>query len=408
MKEFKILMLSNIYPHSMGGYFVHNQVKSLIKAGCQVRVVVPVPYYPKKMRFNSKWNVYADIPEKDIIDSIPVYYPRYFRFPGRWFHGLSCFSQYFGIKTIVHEIIKEFKPCILHAHASTAIGYVGLILKKKYDLPLICTLRGSDINLYPFYGRMSMYLTKKLIKEADQLLSVSNALKMAANQIAKSPNEIRVVYNGCDLIVFNKNKNHAVEERNRFGIPINDMVLIFVGSVTRSKGIFELINAFIKLNNNNSKLHLMIIGGGSALSEIKEIIHANNIETRVHIFSNQPHDKISIFLNAADILVLPSYAEGLPNVILEAMACGLPVIASKVGGIPEAIEEGISGILVEKQDVDTLTKAIEKLIEDKHLSEQMGANGRKIVEEKFTWNRNAENLMRIYEEILRIKSSIGA
>lgn len=396
-----------MYPHFLGGSFVHNQTKYLLKSGCKVRVVVPVPFYPRGIGGIYRWNVYSNIPKEAIIDNIPVYYPRYFRLPGKWFHSLSCYTQYWGLKDIAHSIIKEFKPHIIHAHAVTAAGYVGLMLKNKYDIPLICSLRGSDINVYPYYGKTSMYLTKKLIEKADQLLSVSNSLKIAANQIAKSRREIRVVYNGCEIGVFNRNKELGVKKRKRFGISHNDKVLIFVGSVSRTKGIFELVNAFIKLNIDNPKLHLIIVGDGSALPEIKGIIHANKIEKKVHIFNNRTHNEIPVFLNTADILVLPSYAEGLPNVVLEAMACGLPVIASKVGGIPEAIEDGRSGILVDIQDIDALTRAIEKLIGNKHISEQMGVTGRKIVEEKFNWYRNTEELMSIYEEISKDKSSVS-
>jgi len=87
MNELRVLILSNMYPNYLGGIFIHNQTKHLIKAGCKATVIVPAPYCPKFLNFNSRWNTYKNIPEKEIIDSIPVYYPRYFRLPGMLFHS---------------------------------------------------------------------------------------------------------------------------------------------------------------------------------------------------------------------------------------------------------------------------------------------------------------------------------
>ena len=104
-------------------------------------------------------------------------------------------------------------------------------------------------------------------------------------------------------------------------------------------------------------------------------------------------------LNAADIFILPSHSEGLPNVVLEAMACGLPIIATRVGGIPEAVEDGKSGILVEKQDVASLTRAIKYMVENKDEARQMGILGRIIIESRFLWKDNAKQIIDIYRGI---------
>jgi len=246
-----------------------------------------------------------------------------------------------------------------------------------------------------------MYLTKKLLSEADQLLSVSNALKGVANTIAKPKKEIQVVYNGCDFNTFSYMKEDRSQIRNKFHISENDKVLIFVGSITKDKGIFELIAAFKKLNLKNHDLHLFLVGDGPERLALVNIICSNNLDKKVHIIGNQPHKEISKFLKAADIFVLPSYSEGLPNVILEAMASSLPVIASRVGGIPEAMEDGRSGILINKKDVDGLTDAMESLIENEALTKEMGINGKNIVGKKFTWQRNAIRTIEIYQEVAK-------
>ena len=245
-----------------------------------------------------------------------------------------------------------------------------------------------------------MYFTKKVIAEADQLLSVSSTLKIATNCIANPKKEIRVIYNGCDLSFFKRNKENRLKIRNKFGISERGKILIFVGRITEYKGIFELMTAFIKLNLKYPDMHLFIVGEGSGHVVIENMIHFDNSNKNIHILGKLPYSEIPKFLSAADIFILPSYSEGLPNVVLEAMACGLPVIATKVGGIPEAVEDGKSGILVDKKDVESLTGAIEYLIKSENTAKEMGINGRRIVENKFSWQRNAEEVIKIYEETI--------
>lgn len=397
-------MIANMYPPYMGGDFIHDQVKQLINAGCNINVIVPVAYFPRRLRFNSKWSFYADFPEKDKVDSVPVFYPRYIRIPGKWFHGFSCFSQYWGLRKTVSAIIKDFNPHIIHAHAATIAGYVGFMLSRKYNLPLICTLHGSDIYVYPHYDLLSMNITKKLISEADQLVSVSNALKTEANNIAKPKKEIRVIYNGCDSTTFVCNKEARKHIRTEFGISEHDKVLVFIGRIEENKGVFELLESFKRLHLLHPDLHLMLVGHCPGSNPLDMILPSSKLSERIHVVGKQPHGEISYYLSSADIFILPSYSEGLPMVVLEAMACSLPVIATRVGGIPEAVEEGKSGILIDKKNVDSLTDAIEYLITNGDMALRMGNYGHEVVKHKFSWGKSAEGIINAYREIINVKS----
>ena len=214
LARMKILVISNMYPRFLGGNFVHEQIRHLMDRGCEAKVIVPVPYCPGILGGIERWKVYANIPHDADIDNVPVRYPRYLRLRGRRFHALSCYAQYAGIRNAARSIIQEFKPDLIHAHAATAAGYLGLLLKDKYNIPLVCSMRGSDINLYPRYGKNSMRLTKKVLAGADRIVSVSNALKTAANTIAKPKKEIRVVYNGCDVNAFVRNNADRIRPMN--------------------------------------------------------------------------------------------------------------------------------------------------------------------------------------------------
>jgi glycosyltransferase involved in cell wall biosynthesis len=404
MEKIRILVIANMYPPFMGGDFIHVQVKELINIGCNINVIVPVAYFPRRLRFNSKWSFYADCPEKDIVDSVPVYYPRYIRLPGKWFHSFSCFSQYLGLRKTVRAIMKEFNPHIIHAHSATVPGYVGLMLGRKYNLPLICTLHGSDIYVYPNYDLLSMYITQKIISEADQLLTVSDALKIEANNIAKPRKEIHVIYNGCNSNTFVYNEEARRHVRTVLGISEHANVLIFIGRIEKDKGVFELLDSFKRLHSQHSDLHLIFVGHCAGSNPLDMISPSSKLSERIHVIGNQPHGEIYKYLSSADILILPSYSEGLPMVVLEAMACSLPVIATRVGGIPEAVAEGKSGILIEKKNVESLTEAIKYLLTHKDIARRMGNNGHEIVKNKFSWGKSAEGVLNVYKEIINVKS----
>jgi len=403
MKEIRVLILSHMYPKnnkSISGIFVKQQLKDLRKHHCQIRVISPVPYVPKYFRNNPRRKEYSRISKTMSIEGIPVYYPRYIRAPGTWFHGISCYSIYYGIIREVNKIIEEFQPHILHTYAITPDGYVGLMLKKKYKFPVICSLLGSDINVYPNYRPLTLNLTKKAISNIDQLISVSKSLKFIAEKIALPKREIEVVYMGCNIEKFKNNRKSRRNIREKLGISSEEIVLLFVGSLIKKKGIFDLIDAFDQTYKKYKNLRLILVGKGSDYNKIVYRLNKLQLENKVYIVGEKIHDRIPEWVNASDIFVFPSYGEGLPNAVIEAMACSKPVIATRVGGIPEVIQDSKNGILIEKGNVRAITNAINCLIEDKKGRISMGKQGRQIVEEKFSWYKSSIILREIYDRIL--------
>ena len=403
MKEIRILVLSRMYPQTMdstAGIFVHNQLKQITKVGCQVKVICPVPYAPKILWFNPKWKKYEQIPEYDITRGIPAYYPRYIRSPGKWFHSISCYTLYHGVKKILDSVIREFKPHVLYAYSATPDGYAGLMLKRKHNIPFACSFRGSDINIYPKYDRRTFCLTQRVISGADQITTVSNALKVVAETIAKPKREIQVVYNGCDLETFAYNKEYRLQIRKELGISLKEKVIIFVGHLLRSKGTYELMDAFIRLRLKYPDLHLILVGEGPEYKALNEIASSNGLNKEVHLVRRKPHSEIPRWLNAADIFALPSYYEGLPNVVLEAMACRLPVVATKVGGIPEAVVDGETGILIDAKNTGQLRGAMEKMINDKEFRITAGHKGHLLAKKKFDAKSNAKKFVKALRSLV--------
>ena len=291
-------------------------------------------------------------------------------------------------------------PDIFQVYTATPDGYAGLMLRKKYNIPLICSFRGSDINIYPKYDQFTYYLTKKVITETDQITTVSNALKIVAERIGKPKKEIQVVYNGCNSKMFSYNAKGRLEIRKKLRISLKKIVIIFVGGLVKSKGIFELLSAFTKLNYKYSNLYLILIGNIPDRTALDKIVSSNYLNNKIYIVSEIPQNEIPYWLSASDIFVFPTYNEGLPNALMEAMACGLPVIATKVGGIPEVVRDGQNGILIDKKSVISIEHSIEKLINNKNMCKKMGEYGRTIIEENFSWDSSAKKLTEIYNKLI--------
>lgn len=399
-----IVFLASLYPRGsdlLSGIFVHIQAKVLREHGCEILVISPVAVPLIPVEGLSAWKDLRSIKSDDILEGIKVLYPRYLHVPKRIFGKYSFSIDFFFIKRVVQSVIKTFKPDILHVYTATPDGVIGLLIRKEFSVPLVVTLIGSDINVWPLRSRLIYRLTQQVISKADKVIAVSNALKKRAREIVAPKNPIAVIYNGCDPKKFAFDKTARFYLRKKWDIPLESVVFIFVGNVLKTKGVFELLEAFYLLMKKISDNYLIFIGDGKESKVLIRKAERIGINNRVVFVGRRPHEEIPHWLSMADVLVLPSYSEGLPNVIVEAMACQRAVIATRAGGVPETVIDGQSGILVEPRDSVTLMEAMEKLARDKDLRLKMGNVGRQIVTEKFSWDENIRKLTDIYKSVMK-------
>ena len=380
--------------------FVYEEATHLKRSGLSPFVISPVPYVPAFAAKTEKRRDYRDAPTHTVIDGIPVVFPRYFRLPGHRAHGVAGLTMYLAVRTSLREQIRQFRPHLLHAHTATPDGYAGLLLGRSLGLPVIVTFHGSDINVYPSRNRLTAHQTSKVILGADQTIAVSHALRRAAEQIARPCTETAVVYAGCDLAAYRYSEAARVALRGKLSIPPADPVLVIVANVLKTKGIFELMEAFSQEQQRHAGLRLLVVGDGGDAAVLRSMAEARQVADRVHFAGRRPRDEIQSWLSAGDIFVLPSWSEGLANAVIEAMACERPVVATRVGGIPEAVVDGVTGILVERDDEDALRRAIDGLIRDPEARARMGKAGRSVVEDRFRWEEHAQKLRTLYEGVL--------
>jgi len=286
------------------------------------------------------------------------------------------------------QVIKEFKPDVVHAHYATSYGLLGALSGFH---PFIISLWGSDVYGFPNKSFLHKYLLRHNLKKADRILSTSKAMAIeAAKYTAKN---ITVIPFGIDVSVFKPSQPLSVFRSD-------DMVVGTIKMLETLYGIEYLIKAFhlVKKRNAQIRLKLLIVGGGSLSVELKNLVKGLGIEEDVHFTGLVDHKEISTYHNSIAITVFPSLQESFGVSVLEASACEKPVIVTNVGGLPEVVENGVTGIIIPPADYNKLADAIEKLVLNEELRKQMGKKGRERVEALYNWHNNVKQMIAVYQQ----------
>jgi len=312
-----------------------------------VTVVAPVSWIQRLKSTPS-------IPFFRLENNIPVYHPTYWFLP-KFFRSTHGLSLYLSIRKLVSTIIERSSIDIIYSSWLFPDGWVSSLIAKKYNLPCFIHAVGTDANrLVPnsYISRLSINAANR----ASRVISVSNALALKLKNIGCNKNKIYTVYNGLDSSIFYKmNKEHL---RVSKGIHQRDKVVLFVGNLLKEKGILDLFESFRSIAQKDKDWKLIIIGGGKCQPELTHLIRRNSLTDQIFLLGRLPLKEIGIWMNIASLLCLPSHSEGLPNVIIEARACGIPVVATNVGGIPELADILGSTLLIPINDTAKLTSAI--------------------------------------------------
>lgn len=398
----KIMILSHNYPCIAFGYsgiFIHEQAKALHELGMNIRVICPTPFAPWPITlFNSKWQGYASTPKEDIIESINVRYSRYISYSNYHIHTAS--------KRYYKGVSRDFKKIhcavggidIIHAHFVIPDGLAATYIGSEFSIPVVVTAHGSDVNKFPSYDERLKSSFSDTIKHSDAVVTVSNVLKKKV-EMYSSPRRVESIPMGVDTRIF-RPANNVQEVRQRLSLPLDTHVILFVGRPEYEKGIFELIKAFKIVCQSIMNVILAVVGYTQSSSECVSYIQHNGLADRVRILGSLPHIQVRDWMSACDIFVLPSHSEGLPTVVVEAMACGRAVVATPVGGVPQILEDGQNGIITPVKKPEILAEKIRLLIEDPNLRERYGRAARETVVNGYDVRISASRLISIYNELL--------
>jgi len=398
----KVLFLSHMYPSSIDkiqGIFIHQYVKCIKESGVNLEIISPVPWAPKILWLKEKWKSYGSFPREEVFNAVKLARPRYIELPFRSFRSYSGPSMFICLYNFFKNLYKTYKFNVIHAHTITPDGHAALYLKKFFNVPLICSIRGSDLNEYPYSSKKIFKASIKVLKGSDAIIAVSKDLANKATEIANIKNPPYVIYNGVNYNIF-RNFNNKLKIRKKLGIEPKSKIICFIGRCEREKGVFDLIKAFEIINREINNAYLLLIGDGKDKSIVINIIEKKALSKKVIIKSNIIHDAIPDYLNASDVFVLPSYSEGMPNVILEALACELPVVATNVGGIPEVISYNNAELLCSPGDYTSLAKIIIKIILNYDYYLIKANRARQNMVRRFSWEKGAKKTLFVYKKVL--------
>jgi teichuronic acid biosynthesis glycosyltransferase TuaC len=355
LRPSRIVLFSSLYPSSVRpghGIFVETRLRQLLAAGAvQARVVAPVPWFYSTDERHGEHALMARTPAQERWHGIDVAHPRYL-LPPKVGMNVAPFVMALGAAPALRRLVEQgFDFDAIDAHYYYPDGVAAALLARHFDRPFVVTARGSDINLIGGYA-LPRRLMRWAAARATASIAVSAALAEAMTQLGIEG--ARVLRNGVDLERFVALPQGP--SRRQLGWP-DAPTLIAVGNLVQNKGQHLAIEALAALPQ--WRLHL--VGEGPQAAALRALAVRLGVADRVLFCGRVEPERLSEHYSAADILVLPSEREGAPNVVLEALACGVGVVASAVGGIPEVIDSPALGRLVEPRSAPALAAAVREL-----------------------------------------------
>lgn len=336
-------------------------------------------------RFDNKW------PRQELMEGVKVvrlFSPR-IKVVGALFF-LACLTGYLIKHRNHYSLIHTFQI----GYTSSLSILMGAVLNKPSLLKLASSGRGGDIQRAQrtLWGRVFLYVAKK----ASRIVMVSKTVEQELMAETINPQKLCRISNGVDLKSYYKEENKG-QTRNKLKIPDRKTV-IYTGRLSPEKGVDFLLRCFSKVITSTG-CQLLIIADGPDKNHIMKRIDQLVLSDVIRVIPTV--DEIAPYLKAADLFVLPSQFEGLSNALLEAMACGLPVISTRVGGSIDVIESGVNGLLVECNDEDGLSQAIFRVLGDFDLAANLGKHARETIEEKHDMDSIADQYLKVYNNLLQ-------
>ncbi len=388
----KILLFSSLYPSSVRpihGIFVETRLRELLKTGqVQAKVVAPVPWFPSQAKRFGAYAKFAATPRAEERNGVEVYHPRYFLLP-KVGMGMAPYAMALGALTTIRRLQRQgFDFDLIDAHYYYPDGVAASLLAKWLGKPFVVTARGSDLNLisqYPFPRKL-------ILQAADQAaasIGVCQALMTKLAELGGSPSKLNVLRNGVDLERFVPEDRR--EARKHLGLATEGRYLLMVGNLVELKGQHIAIEALAQLPG----VTLLIAGAGPEQSALKALAQRLGVADRVHWAGLVPQADLKWWYSAADALALCSSREGWPNVLLEAMACGTPVLSTNVSGTPDMVNTPAAGVLLERRDAQTLADAWLHL--HAHLPPREATRAHA---ETFSWDATTQGQLRLFRKVL--------
>lgn len=392
----KVLVISHMYPSTISesqGIVVFQLVRELQKLGCEVRVISPVPLTPFPLKYLSgKWRAYSQVPRRMIWRGTEVYYPRYLTFPRGLFLATSGKRMYSGIREMVQELQQDFKFDIIHAHFTLPDGFAAMLIGAKHKKPLVITPQGTDIDITMSRSRKCFDTVCGVLRNSDMLIAPSAQIKAKLQEKMGIITET-IPYGIYEDDIFTGKSDLQQKYSGR-------IILLSASLLIPTKGLDLNIKAVARIKKKYPSIHYLIAGQGKLKHQLTKLVYDLNIQDSVEFLGQLPHDKLMEYMSICQIFSLPSWQETMGLVYLEAMAHGKPIIGCQGQGVDGLIINGETGLVAKPKDVESLVQAMDFLLGNPDKASEIGEQARKLVLEKYTWEKNAQRHIEIYKELL--------
>lgn len=400
----RIGFITSTYPRYQedgSGRFVQSIAEALSDLGHEVHVLAP--YHPSISQLNSSVYVHhfryiwpdklAIMGYGHAIDSDrSIYRLAYFLAPFYYIAGLFQMIK----------LTRRFKFDIIHAHWVIPNASIAAVVAYLFRIPLVITLHGSDIFVAqrnPFFA----WLAGRMFKIASAVTACSPELLQGALALGAESQRTHLIIWGADPEVFSPSEDRS-RYRSQWDIPTDAPVILSLGRLVKKKGIEYLVRAFPSVLQHYPNALLVIAGDGPEQTTLQALVKKLDMSASVRFVGAIPWDSVPLILQLCDIFTVPSIRDdrgnldGLPTTILEAMASSRPVVASAIAGIPLAVINQQTGLLVPEADSNCLAQAINMLLANPALAQQYGQKGRKRVEMELNWRNVAQQFLVLYHQ----------
>jgi glycosyltransferase involved in cell wall biosynthesis len=389
-----ILTLTSLFPNPLQpvhALFIRARMADYARRyGHRWTVIAPVPWFPRlPFRVSPVYDAYARVPLREETPHGVVYHPRYLvtpklgmRWYGDWMSGPAV--------ALAREVHARDPVDVIDGHYIFPDGTAAVRAAKALGVPAILSARGTDLNLYPGFPAIRARIRRNL-EGCDHLICVCSELANVARELGMPEGKISVIGNGVDTGRFRPGDQAAA--RLRLGLPREGRIILSVGHLIERKGFHLLLEAFAALPQRDG-LTVVIAGGGEWESHLKRMAARLGIAERVRFPGPVRNEALPDWYNAADIFVMASSREGWPNAVCEALACGLPVVGTRVWGMPEIVTDAELGILIGERTGPALAGALERALEARWDRGRIAARG-----QERTWEAVSRQLDPLFRAV---------
>lgn len=384
----KILTFSTLFPNTAKphhGIFTETTLKHQLTTGeVEAKVVAPVPWFPFSHAMFGAYNVFAKAPKIESRVGVEVFHPRYMAIPKANMY-LAPFSMARSAKSVIGRLLDEgYDFDVIDAHYFYPDGVAAAMLGKYFRKPVVISALGSDINLI-LQDRIARRMMLWAAQQSASMITVCEALKTRMVAFGMDASKITPLRNGVDLDLFRPVDRG--ETRNRLGM--DRFTLLSVGHLTELKGHHHIIAALADLPG----VCLMIAGSGPDRKKLEAGAKHAGVADRVSFLGPLPQESLREYYGAADALVLASSREGWANVLLEAMACGIPAVASNVGGTAEVVRSPAAGVLMSSVSAHGVVEGVRRL--RAHYPEHAATRA---YAEGYSWRETTQGQIRLFRQ----------